>query len=259
MNVRSAAVAGTFYPANAHQLQAQIVSLLEQTPGEGLSPKALIVPHAGYIYSGITAAYAYHRLAPLRKTITSVVLLGPAHRVALRGLAMPESEQFRTPLGDIPVDHRSVAGLIERGDLRVSEHAHLHEHSLEVQLPFLQTVLDRFSLIPLVVGECDKYLVADVLGELWGGEETLIVISTDLSHFHPYACAQIIDNRTSTEIEHFTSDLSGEQACGCYPLNGFLVAAKRQGMQIEKLDLRNSGDTAGDHERVVGYGAYALY
>ena len=259
MSTRLAAVAGSFYPANPTQLQQQIEALLVQTPEGGLPPKALIVPHAGYLYSGLTAAHAYRKLVSQRHIIKRVVALGPSHRVALRGVAMPESEVFRTPLGDIEIDHQSVSGLIARGDIKISEPAHQKEHSLEVQLPFLQQVLDTFSLIPLVVGECDKELVAEILDELWGGEETLILISTDLSHYHPYKCAQIIDTRTSTEIESFRSDLSGEQACGCYPLNGFMVAAQRQGLGIERLDLRNSGDTAGDQERVVGYAAYALF
>lgn len=259
MSMRHPAVAGSFYPATPQQLHDQIVHFLAQAPAAPVPPKALIVPHAGYRYSGLTAAHAYRQLESVRQHIRRVVLLGPSHRVALRGLAMPESKSFQTPLGEVAIDHRATEGLIARGEIKVSQAAHAQEHSLEVQLPFLQATLNTFSLIPLVVGECDKTLVAEVLDELWGGEETLIVISTDLSHYHPYECARILDTRTSSEIEAFHTDLSGEQACGCFPLNGFLLAAQRQGMHIKRLDLRNSGDTGGDQNRVVGYGAYALF
>jgi AmmeMemoRadiSam system protein B/AmmeMemoRadiSam system protein A len=259
--VRPAAVAGSFYPGPPAALSSTVQTLLAKAgPGNASSavPKAIIVPHAGYIYSGATAARAYARLTGARRQIRRVVLLGPVHRVPVRGLALPGVAAFATPLGEIEIDQAAADALADLPQVRVSTAAHAHEHSLEVQLPFLQSVLDDFKLLPLAVGNATPAEVAQVLERLWGGPETLIVISTDLSHFLPYAAAQALDRETSQRIIALDAVLNHEQACGGTPVNGMLLAARRHGLQAELLDLCNSGDTAGDRSRVVGYAAFAL-
>ncbi len=256
---RPAAVAGMFYPGQPATLAEDVAALLAQAePWPGLAPKALIVPHAGYVYSGPIAASAYASLAPLRATIRKVVLLGPTHRVAVRGLAAPESTAFDTPLGSIPIDATLERQVLELPQVQRSEAAHALEHSLEVQLPFLQSMLDEFSLLPLAVGMASDVEVAEVLDLVWGGAETLIVISSDLSHYHPYAEAQRLDHATAKQIVALEPLASHEQACGATPVNGLLLCAQRRGLHPRLLDLRNSGDTAGDRSRVVGYGAFAF-
>ncbi len=258
MKTRSAAVAGMFYPADSRTLEHAVAELLAAVPAGGDDAKAIIAPHAGYPYSGLTAAYAYRLLEGRRKTIRRVVLLGPAHRVYLQGMALPSVEAFTTPLGDVRIDADGVRTALEMSGTQVSDTAHAQEHSLEVHLPFLQTVLDDFRLVPIVVGICPANEVKNVLEALWGGEETLIVISSDLSHFHSYDEARRIDVNTTARIVARESTLQGEEACGAYALNGLLLAAKERGMHVRTLDLRNSGDTAGNRDRVVGYGSYAL-
>ena len=259
--VRPAAVAGMFYPgareALASTVRAHLAEASPQIPG-GDWPKALIVPHAGYIYSGPVAAHAYCRLAAGRETIRRVVLLGPVHRVPIRGLAVPACRAFATPLGSIPLDTGAVARALELPQVRVSDAAHALEHSLEVQLPFLQTVLDEFAIVPLAVGDAEAEEVAQVIEALWGGPETIVVVSSDLSHYHPYAVAQTIDRATAAAIVALGSALDHRQACGATPINGFALCARRHGLAPELLDLRNSGDTAGDKSRVVGYAAVAF-
>jgi hypothetical protein len=258
--IRQPAVAGTFYPDMPAQLAHDVASLLadsQVTPSEQY-PKAIIVPHAGYIYSGAIAATAYAKLAAGRNQITRVVLLGPVHRVAVRGLALPGVDSFATPLGNIPVDQTAVALLNKMPQIVTSAAAHTWEHALEVQLPFLQTVLDKFTLVPLAVGDATPEEVAEVLELLWGGPETLIVISSDLSHFLPYPTAQAIDRQTSQAILELRGPLTHEQACGGTPVNGLLLAARHHYLQPILLDLRNSGDTAGDKDRVVGYASFAF-
>ncbi len=247
-----------FYPAQAATLERAVTELLAAAPASDNDAKAIIAPHAGYIYSGLTAAHAYRLLENRRDRIRRVVLIGPAHRVYLQGLAVPSVDAFRTPLGDIAVDTKAVQQILDLPGVQTSDEAHAAEHSLEVHLPFLQTVLDEFELVPIVVGACPAAEVEAVLEALWGGEETLIVASSDLSHFHPYAEAQQIDANTTTRIEARETTLRGEEACGAYALNGLLLAAKAKGLEVRTLDVRNSGDTAGDRYRVVGYGAYAL-
>lgn len=259
MLVRQPAVAGMFYPDNPLILQRQVDDMLSSGAAAQLRPKALIVPHAGYIYSGPIAASAYRLLRPLAGEIQRVVLLGPSHRVAFRGLAAPDAHLFRTPLGDIAIDRDGIEQLARQSLVTVRSDAHQLEHSLEVQLPFLQRTLDNFLLLPLVVGDASPPQVAAVLRHCWGGDETLIVISSDLSHYHPYAEAQQIDSHTSEMIQSFHYPIHGEQACGCRAINGLMVLAQEENMEITTLDVRNSGDTAGDRDRVVGYGAYALY
>ncbi len=259
MLVRQPAVAGMFYPENPMLLQRQVDDMLASGSSPSLRPKALIVPHAGYIYSGPTAASAYRLLKPLVGQVSRVVLLGPSHRVALRGLAAPPEQLFRTPLGDIVIDREGIDSLVQQSLVSIREDAHQLEHSLEVQLPFLQRTLENFQLLPLVVGDASATLVAAVLRACWSGDETLIVISSDLSHYHSYTEAQQIDRRTTAMIESFNDQLVGEQACGCKGINGLMSLAKEKQLTITTLDVRNSGDTAGDRDRVVGYGAYALY
>jgi len=256
---REPAVSGFFYPAEAGDLRATIELLLEQAgPQTGPAPKALIAPHAGYIYSGAVAASAYARLIPYRNLYTRVVLLGPCHRVASRGLATSGADVFRTPLGDVPLDKSAIKQLDSVG-VKVYEPAHQFEHSLEVHLPFLQVVLGRFTLVPLAVGDATPGSVADVLGKLWGGEETLIVISSDLSHYLSYDEARTRDRHTCDAIEHLdASIIDHEDACGAAPVSGLLLEAKRRKMRVTTLDLRNSGDTAGSKDRVVGYGAWMM-
>ena len=260
--VRRAAVAGRFYPGHPLQLAAEVGELLD---GVGSLepkfdfPKVLIVPHAGYIYSGAIAAHAYDELAAARGTVKRVVLFGPAHYVAGRGLALPECEAFETPLGRIPLDKAGIESLADLKQVVRSAAAHAQEHSLEVQLPFLQKMLGEFSLLPLAVGDAKLQEVIDVIERLWGGAETLFVLSTDLSHYHAYDEARSIDRATLARIAGFAADINHEEACGATPLNGFLAAARAHGLSIRLLGACNSGDTAGGKDRVVGYSAFALY
>lgn len=261
--VRPAAVAGSFYPDRPEQLAEEVRSLLQAAamhePASPSPPKALIVPHAGYIYSGPIAASAYALLAPWRNVIQRVVLIGPVHRVPVRGLALPQSGGFETPLGVVPLDTEAMLGLARLPQVSQSAAAHAWEHSLEVQLPFLQQALGAFSLVPLAAGDATPDEVAGVLDALWGGQETLIVISSDLSHYLPYATAKQFDESTAEAILQLRLPLNHEQACGGTPINGLLLEAKRRHLRPELLDLRNSGDTAGDRNRVVGYGAFAFF
>ena len=260
-NIRPPAVAGMFYPADAGELQTLLDALLSQSSADGATPpKALIAPHAGYVYSGPVAASAYARLRPLREQVTRVVLLGPAHRVAFHGLAASAADAFRTPLGDIPLDRQALAQLRDLPQIRVLDQAHALEHSLEVQLPFLQSVLRSFTLVPLVVGDASFAEVAEVLERLWGGPETLIVISSDLSHYHDYATARRMDAATSRAIAALQPDrIDYEDACGRTPVGGLLATARTRGLQVDVVDLRKSGDTAGPRDQVVGYGAYVFH
>lgn len=257
--IRPAATAGLFYPADAAELRAMLRRLLTENPADGPAPKALIAPHAGYPYSGPIAARAYNRIATVAEMIQRVVLLGPAHRVAVHGLALPSVDFFRTPLGDIPLDHAAIALIQDLPQIHRSDAAHQLEHSLEVHLPFLQERLGYFTLVPLVVGWAQPGEVAQVLETLWGGAETLIVISSDLSHYHPYAAARELDEDTARRIEMLQIPIEDRRACGARPINGLLSMARTRGLCISRLDLRNSGDTTGTRDRVVGYGAWAFH
>jgi len=260
-HLRPPAVAGLFYPADPAGLARAVAELLAAVPPvtDRPLPKAIIAPHAGYIYSGPTAARVYARLQPLRGRIRRVVLLGPTHRVAVQGLAVPTATVFATPLGAVPVDARSVAALRELPQVVTSDDAHRLEHSLEVQLPFLQAVLGDFTLVPLAVGEASPEDVAQALRQVWGGPETLIVISSDLSHYHRYAEACTLDQATADAILDLRSDLDHGQACGATPVCGLTLLARELGLQPELVDLRNSGDTCGDRSRVVGYASFAFH
>jgi AmmeMemoRadiSam system protein B/AmmeMemoRadiSam system protein A len=258
--LRPAAVAGSFYPGDAAILTRDLNTYFDAVPPAPTfaAPKALIVPHAGYIYSGATAAAAYARLKPLAGHIRRVVLLGPCHRVAVRGMAVPSVDRFATPLGEIPLDRAAIDSLADLPQVVVNDAAHAQEHSLEVQLPFLQSVLGSFSLIPLAVGQSNAGEVAQVLDRLWDGDDTLILISSDLSHFHPYAEAKQIDGKTVADILALRPLTHFEQACGALPINGVLEIARQRGLTIELVAQCNSGDTAGDKSRVVGYASFAL-
>ena len=259
--VRTPAVAGLFYPADTAELHAQVRQFLNQVePPAEAPPKAIIAPHAGYIYSGPVAASAYARLKAARDIITRVVLLGPSHRVGFRGIAASGMAAFETPLGRIAVDQEAVERVRQLPDVGFLEQAHAQEHSLEVHLPFLQDVLGEFTLVPLVVGEARPPQVGAVLEALWGGPETLIVISSDLSHYQDYQTAQRMDSETSRAIETLRfEDIGYEQACGRNPVNGLLWVARRKKLHVETIDLRNSGDTAGPRDQVVGSGAYVFH
>ena len=292
---RPPAVAGSFYPADPARLALDLRHFLDEVKparfplpnplvkllanrlspqagkslvipeGEGAGEslrefhvKALIVPHAGYVYSGAIAASAYATLRPLSARIRRVVLLGPTHRVAVRGLALPAATTFSTPLGEIKLDTGAMHELARLPQVVVSDAVHAQEHSLEVQLPFMQTVLQDFKLVPLAVGDASAEEVAAVLEAVWGGVETLIVISSDLSHYLPAEVSRLVDRKTADEILKLHPLGSHQQACGATPLNGLLLAARAHHLQPHLLDLRNSGDTAGPHDSVVGYAAFAF-
>jgi AmmeMemoRadiSam system protein B len=258
-DVRPAAVAGMFYPRAPERLAGEVRAYLSHASADAArAPKALIVPHAGYVYSGPIAASAYALLAPLRESVERVVLLGPAHRAAVRGLATTGKDAFLTPLGAVPIDAAAVARALAFAQVTVSDAAHEHEHALEVQLPFLQTVLGSFSLVPFAVGHATGEEVAEVVDALWGGPETLVVVSSDLSHYHPYDDAKRIDRATADAILAGSPTLDHEQACGATPINGLLLCAGLRHLAAKLLDLRNSGDTAGDRARVVGYASFAF-
>jgi AmmeMemoRadiSam system protein B len=263
-NIRRPAVAGLFYPGNAGELRGLVADLLARAAAAGTDhapdkqPKALIAPHAGYVYSGAIAASAYARLTH-PEGIRRVLLLGPAHRVPFRGIATPSADDFATPLGMVPVDRDAIEAIADLPQVHPLDMAFDGEHCLEVQLPFLQELLRGFRIVPLLVGDATGAEVAAVLERLWGGPETLIVISSDLSHYLDYDSARDIDARTSAAIRGLHPEaISTHQACGRHPIAGLLTAARRHHLHAEQLDLRNSGDTAGPRDRVVGYGAYAF-
>ena len=257
--IRYPAVAGAFYPADPEQLQNMIDQFLNDAQTADKVPKAIIVPHAGYIYSGPVAASAYARLFQGKDIINRVILIGPSHRVGFRGMAVSSADTFATPLGNIPVDTSAVKLIAELPFVQYLDQAHELEHSLEVHLPFLQETLNDFTLVPIVAGDAPSNQVSRVLEQLWGGPETLVVISSDLSHYHDYATAQQLDQTTSDKIEKLQFEqLDFDSACGRVPVSGLLELARKKALHVTTIDLRNSGDTAGDKDRVVGYGAYVI-
>ena len=256
---RAPSVAGSFYPSEPEVLAGEVARMLGRAKSNGQQPKALIAPHAGYVYSGPIAASAYAKLARGSDTVTRVILLGPAHRMYLPGLAAPSARSFSTPLGDIPVDGDGIRRALQFPQVELLDDAYDGEHCLEVQLPFLQQILGDFSIIPLLVGGASHHQVAEVIGALWGGPETLIVISSDLSHYLPYDEARRMDAATSNAIENLIPEgIPDDGACGRQPIKGLLLVAKKMGLVCETLDVRNSGDTAGPRSEVVGYGAYTF-
>lgn len=259
--IRLPAVAGLFYPADEDELRAAVRHYLEgvaDSAGESV-PKALIAPHAGYIYSAPIAASAYARIRSGRNSIKHVVLMGPSHRVPFQGLALSSASAFATPLGQVTVDRQAQAAVADLSQMTVLDRAHSHEHSLEVHLPFLQELLDDFAIVPIAAGDASPEDVAEVLNRLWGADDTLIVVSSDLSHYHDYETAARLDRATSRAIEKLRpEDIAYEQACGRVPITGLLMAARQHGLRARTVDLRNSGDTAGPRDQVVGYGAYVF-
>lgn len=261
---RPPAVAGLFYPDDPRELRREVEGFLAaapRTPAAGQAPlKALIVPHAGYVYSGAVAGTAYAQLRRRASPVRRVLLLGPAHRVAFRGLAVPSVGRFLTPLGPVALDRDAIARLRALPQVIESDSAHAQEHSLEVHLPFLQTVLGpSFLLVPVVVGDAEPEAVAELLELFWEDDETLVVVSSDLSHYLDYARAQRLDGLTAQAIERLEPQALGhEQACGRIPVQGLLLQARRHGLRARTLALRNSGDTAGPRDRVVGYGAWTF-
>jgi MEMO1 family protein len=260
--IREPAVAGAFYPATPGQLMRMVDEFLQASSTQlhpCPAPKALIAPHAGYAYSGPIAASAFHLLAA-RKAIDRVVLLGPSHYVGFHGLALPQTAGFDTPLGTVPIDCSAFSQLERLPQVRIFDRAHQPEHCLEVELPFLQRSLAAPRIVPLLIGEVSDLEVAEVIELLWGGPETLVVVSSDLSHFLDYPRAQERDRRTADAIEELAPGAIGpDDACGNIGIRGLLVAASRRGLHATTLDLRNSGDTSGPRDRVVGYGAFAFY
>jgi AmmeMemoRadiSam system protein B len=259
IRARLPAVAGLFYPDDPYELRAVVQRYLDAAPVSSNRPKVLIVPHAGYVYSGPIAAAAYRTLVDLDPPVDRVILAGPCHRVPVRGIAVPDVAAFDTPLGPVPLDLEVIARLRTLPDVVCSDLPHRMEHSLEVQLPFLQVTLGRFSIVPLAIGDAQPGVVASALEACWGGPETLIVVSTDLSHYNDYDTAREVDAGTARAILARADDIGDEQACGCRVLNGLMRLARRHDLKVEALDLRNSGDTSGDRSRVVGYGAFALH
>lgn len=256
---RLPAVAGTFYPENPHQLHQMLNEYLNDAETIAKVPKVIIAPHAGYIYSGRVAASAYARLKKANDRITRVVIIGPSHRVAFSGLAVSKAQSFITPLGFVAVDQEAVATVAKLDYVKYFEEAHTYEHSIEVHLPFLQEMLDDFKVVPIVAGEATPDQVSQVIDMLWGGDETLIVISSDLSHYHEYAKAKQLDKVTSQLIEQLQYERIGsDAACGQVPVNGLLKLARQRSLTIKTIDLHNSGDTAGAKNSVVGYGAYVI-
>jgi AmmeMemoRadiSam system protein B len=257
-NVRQPAVAGLFYPGDPSRLRATVAELLAAVPNfGGVAAKALIAPHAGYLYSGAVAAAAFATLREVRSPIKRVVLIGPAHYVAVRGIAVPLADAFATPLGRLQVDRAALAAIADLPFVVEADAAHAPEHALEVELPFLQAVLDDFDLVPLLAGACTPGEVADVLNRLWGGPETVLVVSSDLSHYHDYDTARRLDAATAARIERGDWErLDPECACGFLAVAGLVEQAARRGIKAQRLALCNSGDTAGSRDRVVGYGAW---
>jgi MEMO1 family protein len=259
--VRQPAVAGRFYPRHPAELRAQVESFLAAaaTPENCAAPKALVAPHAGYIYSGSVAASAYSRLSVVRDTIRTVVLIGPAHFVPVQGIAGSSASAFLTPLGPVKLDLEALARLRTLPFVSISDDAHRPEHCLEVQLPFLQVMLADFCILPLVVGDASDDQIAELLDKAWGGPETLIVVSSDLSHYLDPRSAACLDRATAEAIEATAPERIGKnQACGRVAIAGLLIAARRHNLSPHTLDLRNSGDTGGPRDRVVGYGAFAF-
>lgn len=260
LSIRPTAVAGSFYPKHASELNNMLKKLLSLDSVKVATPKAIIAPHAGYIYSGQTAASVYSNIEQVKDKIRRVVLLGPTHRVYVKGIALPSNTHFASPLGNVSIDTQSLKKISSHSFVDYIDEAHVQEHSLEVHIPFLQKVINNFLLLPILVGNATPEQVATILKELWGNDETLIVISSDLSHYLNYETASKTDRNTTKLIEKFDYEhIGSQQACGCMPMRGLLKLAQEKNMTIQTIDLRNSGDTAGTKDRVVGYGAYALF
>ncbi|WP_281560934.1 AmmeMemoRadiSam system protein B [Thalassomonas sp. RHCl1] len=259
MKDRNPVVAGSFYPESPQELKQDLSQMLAPFPLSETFPKGLIVPHAGYCYSGSIAASGYATLKHFKDTIKRVILLGPSHRVYLQGCAVPHYEFFSTPLGKVRVDEQACRQLVEAGLLVQQDQPHALEHSLEVQLPFLQTCLDDFQLVPIVVGEASPQEVSKILDVFSGNPENIIVVSSDMSHYHSDKEARLLDQKTIEAILAFNLDIQPYDACGCHAVNGLLDFAHREDWRIKLLEHGNSGDTSGDKSKVVGYASFILY
>lgn len=258
--IRPAAVAGMFYPADAKKLQTTVHHLLDIAEHSDIKPKALIAPHAGYIYSGSIAACAYNSLKNCKNNFKKIFLLGPAHTKPVKSIALPSHEYFSTPLGQYKLDTDTISKIAKKYNFEFDDLAHMKEHCLEVHIPFLQVLYPESELIPIVVGHCDQSFLADILEPYWNNKDTMFIISSDLSHYHQYTDAMRIDAQTTKAIENLDSDLiSPKRACGCYPIKGILELAHRHNLKVKTIAQCNSGDTAGDKSKVVGYGAYIIY
>jgi AmmeMemoRadiSam system protein B len=257
--IRPAAVAGSFYPRAPDVLKATVSDFLADAGiAQDGQIRALIAPHAGYVYSGVVAAKAFATLKGLQRPVRRLVILGPAHFVRFRGIAIPSVDAFQTPLGDMPLDKQAIDNIAGLGQIIVDDAPHAPEHALEVELPFLQVALGALPIVPLVVGSARPEQVAAVLERLWDAK-TLVVVSSDLSHYHDYETARSLDAKTAEAIDGLDEKSIGfEDACGSLAVRGLLIEVRRRGLAIERLDLRNSGDTAGDRRRVVGYGAWVV-
>jgi len=259
--VRAPQVAGAFYPAGDNELADAVERYLAAAgPSGGVDPKVLVAPHAGYRFSGPVAGTAYAPLRPAADRITRVVLIGPAHRVAFKGIAITRADAWATPLGSVPVDWPAIASILSVPGVFVDDGPFQNEHGLEVHVPFLQRVFNRPAIAPLLMGEADQATVSEVLRRLWGGPETLILVSSDLSHFHDHDTARGLDGQTAARIEMLKPEqIDGRGACGHRALAGALDQARRRDLRVTALDLRNSAETAGTGtDRVVGYGAFAM-
>lgn len=258
MGSRAPAVAGAFYPRNFQQLSSLVDGFVTEArqPEQLGAPKAVIAPHAGYVYSGPVAGTAYSYLREGHPHIERVMLLGPAHRVAFAGIAASPADAFTTPLGDVRVDRDVIAQLLREKLITENAAAHRDEHSLEVHLPFVQRLYPNAQVVPLLVGDADFRAAQEIIEQVWGA--AVVVVSSDLSHYHDYATARRMDNDTAKMIEALDATLDWDQACGATPVNALLGAAARQGLRAHTVDLRNSGDTAGPRDQVVGYGAFVF-
>ena len=260
MRYRKAVVAGLFYPESANQLRDELSVSLASASDLKIQAHALIVPHAGYCYSADVAGKAYAYIIPFASQIKRVILLGPSHRVALQGCAICSYDAFTTPLGSIDIATDGYRTLLKLGLVKIDDRAHLLEHSLEVQLPFLQYCLDDFTIVPIVVGQCQAETVSAILNALQVNDsESLVIVSSDLSHYHPYQQAQILDDLTIGKISNYIATLTGDDACGCYSINGLLAYANAQEWQVKLLKKANSGDVLKAKEEVVGYASFILY
>lgn len=257
--VRPPAVAGAFYPADRPTLAGMVGRFLELTHARPVAGvRGIVAPHAGYIYSGPVAASAFRAAEGARDQVRRAIVFGPAHLVPITGIAAPSHEAFLTPLGEVPVDTAAVAELAAEGLVRIDDAPHAPEHAIEVELPFLLETLGPLPIVPLVFGRASDAEAIEVIRRLWD-DETLLIVSTDLSHYLPYQTARLRDRRTATAIEALRpGEIGPDDACGHLALRAALALAREEGLRALQLDLRNSGDTAGDRARVVGYGAWAF-
>jgi len=255
-HVRPPAVAGMFYPGAPLALAAMVDGFLAGAPThDGAPPPAIQVPHAGYVYSGSIAALGF--AAWRGAAIEHVVIIGPTHRVGVRALALPDADAMATPLGDVPIWQAGVAVAGESPNVVVSAAVHAEEHALEVQLPFLQRLLPEVDVLPLAAGWVTPEQTAEVLESLWGTPGMGVVISSDLSHYHPYDEARAIDAATIEDVLALRQ-VDHDQACGATGLDAMMLVAARHGLTPRLLGACNSGDTAGDKRQVVGYCSFAF-